>query len=743
MKPYNMKSNALKWMAGVLLSILIIGIFQGTTCRASETIKLDISRTNIVISESGNYIIKGTTDTNTIQVSKGVTARIMLMDVSIYNPGDNRKETDLIDIKSGASVELVVCGRNTIENEFFGGAIHVPQGATLIISEDSTGSIRAIAGFEAAAIGGSAISAEEGCGTIVINGGTVYAESPWDNCGIGGGTCSRGDNYPYQRFYIGGGDITINGGIVTAIGGSDGEMQGGMAGIGGDSLTRQGSITINGGIVKASSCEAGIGSESTIGMGNRITINGGTITANGNNNAAGIGSASNSENTQVFINGGTITAKGDYGTRELYEGYSRDTQEYLDSMRGYDIAAGQIVISGGDIRAYDFSVQPVDTNGDIVKQTFLNCETGKITKIKFDDIVYGTEDMTSDGFISIFLPEKAGKLTVSSGKNMLFNDDYFNTYQDTIDEMPRTKQVIADLGTSDLELIKGGCIYENKVYRCDTILVTGSVINYRIYVHQGKNNTQHLVFQNLNVKYSLTGRSDFLILDNEVSLFLTIQGENTVSLGKDTRGLFVGHDASLIFTGDEEGDVIKFYAKDNADAIYTNYGNVLLYGGCMNFELTNGAAINTGDYGTFSLCGGSFKAHNETGAAITGSNYMKVNVFGGTLLADTIGVYESGNEEISNKTKLTMTGGTVLVNERVIFSELIVYGGNLTTRILGCGTGCDATVYGGILTIGAYLDYVQGEQNSDLLQETIFDGIVIQQNDVPMEELAQYFTDLC
>ena len=52
MKPYNMKSNALKWMAGVLLSILIIGIFQGTTCRASETIKLDIS---VITSYSIHY----------------------------------------------------------------------------------------------------------------------------------------------------------------------------------------------------------------------------------------------------------------------------------------------------------------------------------------------------------------------------------------------------------------------------------------------------------------------------------------------------------------------------------------------------------------------------------------------------------------------------------------------------------------------------------------------------------------
>ena len=108
--------------------------------------------------------------------------------------------------------------------------------------------------------------------TLTINGtGSLNASSNGNSCGIGGG------------FYIGCGNIIINGGTVTATGGNN------SAGIG-SGFSACGNITITGGTVTAIGGEdaPGIGSGYDATCGN-ITINGGTVTAIGGKNAPGIG----------------------------------------------------------------------------------------------------------------------------------------------------------------------------------------------------------------------------------------------------------------------------------------------------------------------------------------------------------------------------------------------------------------------------------------------------------------------
>ena len=108
--------------------------------------------------------------------------------------------------------------------------------------------------------------------TLTINGtGSLNASSNGNSCGIGGG------------FYIGCGNIIINGGTVTATGGNN------SAGIG-SGFSACGNITITGGTVTAIGGEdaPGIGSGYYATCGN-ITINGGTVTAIGGKNAPGIG----------------------------------------------------------------------------------------------------------------------------------------------------------------------------------------------------------------------------------------------------------------------------------------------------------------------------------------------------------------------------------------------------------------------------------------------------------------------
>ena len=150
--------------------------------------------------------------------------------------------------------------------------------------------------------------------SLTVNGGikvaennsfTVYAQSVEKNMGTltaVGGNQSAGIGNRYNESV---GNITINGGTVTAIGSY-------AAGIGGGNQGSGGNITINGGTVKATGggYAAGIGGGRSGSVGN-ITIHGGNVTATGGNVAttgqrvAGIGSG--------FMGSGGILKTGEDG----------------------------------------------------------------------------------------------------------------------------------------------------------------------------------------------------------------------------------------------------------------------------------------------------------------------------------------------------------------------------------------------------------------------------------------------
>ena len=160
------------------------------------------------------------------------------------------------------------------------------------------------------------------------------------------------------------GNITINGGKVTATGGSGG------AGIGGGYYSDIGFITVNGGIVTAAggSKAPGIGGSETSGGGG-ITINGGTVTATGGDGGAGIGSCRDGHDGSITINGGTVTATGGDGGAGIGGGRSCRASSYYDiTINGGTVSAtggsggagigggdyalnGDVVISGGDVTA--------------------------------------------------------------------------------------------------------------------------------------------------------------------------------------------------------------------------------------------------------------------------------------------------------------------------------------------------------------------------------------------------------
>ena len=179
-------------------------------------------------------------------------------------------------INCTGQVRLILCDGKTLTAP---RGITVSNGNSLTIYAQSTdkntmGALRITApDHYNAGIGG------EESGTVVINGGTVTATGGSYGAGIGGNHST----------------VTINGGIVTATGGEYGAGIGGM----------EGTVTINDGTVTATGGNygTGIGSDN----GSTVTINGGTVSANGGAYGAGIGG---DNYVSITIRGGTVIANG-------------------------------------------------------------------------------------------------------------------------------------------------------------------------------------------------------------------------------------------------------------------------------------------------------------------------------------------------------------------------------------------------------------------------------------------------
>lgn len=138
-------------------------------------------------------------------------------------------EENQIDVKGNATI--ILSGNNSVKRtNTKWAAIVIAEGKTLTINGGDT---------DVLDLKGNGLN-NEGClsgkGNIIINGGQITADARGMNgAGIGSGVY-------YRKF----GDITINGGIVTAFGGAN------SAGIGsGDYMSSCGAITINGGTINA------------------------------------------------------------------------------------------------------------------------------------------------------------------------------------------------------------------------------------------------------------------------------------------------------------------------------------------------------------------------------------------------------------------------------------------------------------------------------------------------------------
>ena len=180
-----------------------------------------------------------------------VTVDLTIKNVTIQSDGVRGWNLAGIYLKGNAQLNLTLEGTNTLVGLDEGAGIEVGKGAKLVITENSTGRLKAVGGaYGAAGIGGKGTTSDEGAdkncrtGTIIIKGGSITAEGgayqiPKTQDYYGGAGIGTG------RYGIGG-TIKILGGTITAEGGK----QTG-AGIGGGMSGRVDTIVIGGTIGKA------------------------------------------------------------------------------------------------------------------------------------------------------------------------------------------------------------------------------------------------------------------------------------------------------------------------------------------------------------------------------------------------------------------------------------------------------------------------------------------------------------
>ena len=263
--------------------IATIAVAMGIAAGAmAETVNLSVVGRDTVI--SNGWIVTGTLDDTTKKISIADGATVTLRDVKI-NEGGGYTYWSWAGLNCEGDATIILEGTNIVSGFSQCSGIHVPTNKTLTIRGEG---FLTASGYrdDSAGIGAGRSKA---CGNIVIESGNITAIGGENGAGIGGAYSSDASC----------GIITIRGGTITANGGKFG------AGIGGGAYGSCAGIVIEGGTITATGGRnaAGIGSGQTSHDGN-ITITGGTITATGSSYGAGIGSGYSSSCGEIDISSG-------------------------------------------------------------------------------------------------------------------------------------------------------------------------------------------------------------------------------------------------------------------------------------------------------------------------------------------------------------------------------------------------------------------------------------------------------
>ena len=309
----------LSWLLTLTLILGFLSSFDNTSAKAAVGNTGTETALRNAVSASGDGDVILSTDIGTLTTQLTI-ARSLILDLNGYSltidlPEITGRVSNGIKLNPGVTLTisdsvgtgiLNVINRGDILSTGNGAAINTTDGALIIqsgtIIANGGGSI-IIDNFHVFNYGGAGIGGGHGVagGNITINGGAVYATSPFHGAGIGGG--------------LGGssGIITINGGSIEAIGGKGNEFSSGVA----------------------SNSGAGIGGGGN-GSCDVISINGGAVKATGGNDGAGIGGGYNGDGGIITISGGTIEAIGGINSPALGRGGDRSKNDTIRITGTYD-----------------------------------------------------------------------------------------------------------------------------------------------------------------------------------------------------------------------------------------------------------------------------------------------------------------------------------------------------------------------------------------------------------------------
>lgn len=252
---------------GVYVDDVLADETIGLTRAVAKWRTCELSDASASVTYDNGSIITGTFNSSCgIVIAAGAT--VTLKDAAIHPDGPQDGDGTFDGITCEGDATIILEGSNTVNSISSGyPAIYIPYGHTLKIK--GTGSLVANGASESAAIG-SGINHLH-FGSIVIESGRITARSGVDAAAIGAGRWQNNTNEP-EGFK--GGNITINGGIIFADAstGEDGNNGGQGAAIGATWNTCCGNIAINGGVVTA------IGGQYAPGIGARQADGCGSIT---------------------------------------------------------------------------------------------------------------------------------------------------------------------------------------------------------------------------------------------------------------------------------------------------------------------------------------------------------------------------------------------------------------------------------------------------------------------------------
>jgi hypothetical protein len=215
---------------------------------------VNLSTKNSAYTAQNGETLTGTLGAN-VKISIADGATVILNGVSI-NANGGWTSGNYAGITCEGNATIILSGTNNVKGVYKNyPGIYVPDGYTLTI--EGTGSLNASSNGSGAGIGGGNGFA---CGNITINGGNITATGGIGRAGIGSGTEACGN-------------ITITGGTITATGGNA------AAGIGGGNTGNCGNITITSGVTRVTATKGNNISPNSIGAGAYGTC--GTVTIGG------------------------------------------------------------------------------------------------------------------------------------------------------------------------------------------------------------------------------------------------------------------------------------------------------------------------------------------------------------------------------------------------------------------------------------------------------------------------------